>query len=85
MTDKELYLDTIYKCDEILDDLIPVQMELHRLVVLMGDSIPNDIMRQAKEADSQIEMVKQGRALAQDMLFAKYQTVVLAKWQEAKP
>lgn len=85
MTDKELFLNAIYECDKALDDLIPVQLELHRIVVLMGDSIPNEIMRKAKEADSQIETVKKARSLAQDMLFAKYKTVVLAKWQEAEP
>lgn len=85
MTEKELFLNTIHECDKALDDLVPVQLELHRLVVLMGDSIPNEIMRKAKEADSQIETMKKARSLAQDMLFDKYKIIVLAKWQEAEP
>lgn len=85
MTDKELYLTTIYECDKVLDEVIPIQMDLHKAVVLMGNSVPNEIMREVKETDSRIETVKKARSLAQDILFDKYKIVVLSKWQEAEP
>lgn len=85
MTEKEKYLKAICDADKVLNELIPVQMALHREIVLMGSSIPNEIMSRVREADTQIKMLKEVRELAQQMLFMKYKTVVLAKWQEVEP
>lgn len=85
MTEKEKYLKAICDADKVLNELIPVQKDLHREIVLGGDSIPNVIVSKVQEADMQIKMLKEARELAQQMLFMKYKTVVLAKWQEVEP
>lgn len=85
MTEKERLLEYIYKVDDGLNKLLPDQRAIHAKMALLGRLAPKELWDQSRKNDSEIEKLKKTREFAQDVLFVKYKTVVLAKWQEAEP
>ena len=85
MTEKEQLLATIHELDVSLNEAIPLKRKLHMHIAFMGDMVPKQVMDTVKENVETLEIAKNARKLAQEILFVKYRTVVLAEWQEMEP